>query len=292
MPDQIREQPTRTFRAVLIGETTRREFRDLVSWLCGHPFVSVANTFADISTALQNDHWIEHADLTIVLQSWSEQFTAQEVDQLVGRTLSHRLLCSYGIWCESDGRNKSVWPDAVRVPLRLAESNIQHELNRSSDDHEPLPPTAARDEIFAHRLDTTGGTGTVELNAKNVAIVGPDRIMRRTVAMVLRDLGMRTVDVPLIAVDPRVPIRSQETPRGPIHVVIHDLDPWSPQVAESLDAARQKFPKAKIIGLATMPDAGLSAEIADEQLDGVVPKLDLQHGLQWHLLQTCGTTQS
>ena len=85
--------------------------------------------------------------------------------------------------------------------------------------------------------------------------------------------------------DLRTPIRPQETPRGPIHVVLHDLDPWGAAVRESLDAARQMFPSAILLGFATMPDAGLMTEIVDADIDGVVPKLDLQHGLQWKLSQ-------
>ncbi len=32
-----------------------------------------------------------------------------------------------------------------------------------------------------------------------------------------------------------------------------------------------------------MPDAGISTEIVDAHIDAVIPKLDFENGLRWHL---------
>jgi hypothetical protein len=270
-------------RVALVGPAGRREFRELISWLCEHEDIRVSDEFSDIETALQHPDRLAESQLTVVLQSYSDQYAAPAIDQLIGQTLFQRLLCCYGAWCESDGRNRTQWPDALRVPVRLAQSVIELELPGIGAEADPIPPTAARDEIFAHRLiDVPAGTRLRELNA---VIIGPDRVIRRTVNATLKELGMRTISLPLIVVNPRTAIRPQETPRGPIHMVLHDLDPYGSAISESLQAARQMFPSAKIFGLATMPDSGLTAEIDDEHLDDVVPKLDLQHGLQWKLTQ-------
>ena len=270
-------------RVVIIGHAARREFAGLAKWLCQHPQIQVIREFADIDAALARPEPLEAAQLTIVLQSSSDQYSAPAVNQLIGRTLFHRLLCCYGPWCESDGRSRNSWPDAVRVPLRLAESVIEQEFRRIQIGTPPIPPTSSRDEIFAHRLGDDTDTSAFHCLQRNAVAIGPDHVFRKTVTMTLQDFGLRTVSLPLIKVDPRIPIRPQQTPQGPIHVVLHDLDPWGEAVRASLNAARQRFPSAKILGLATMPDAGMTAEIFDEQLDAVIPKLDMHHGLNWHL---------
>ncbi len=269
-------------RVALIGPGGRREFRELIGWLCEHADIRVTDEFADIDTAIQSDR-LSDCHLTLVLQSYSDQYTAADINQLIGQTLFQRLLCCYGAWCESDGRNRALWPDALRVPVRLAQSIIELELPSIGAEADPIPPTAARDEIFAHRLiEAPSDKDFRELNA---AIIGADRIIRRTTTATLKELGLRTISLPLIITDPKKTIRPQETPRGPIHLVLHDLDPFGSAIKKSLQAARLMFPAAKILGLATMPDAGLTAEVADEPLHGIVPKLDMQHGLQWKIGQ-------
>lgn len=278
-------------RVALIGASGRREFRDLVTWLCGHEQIRITDEFSGLETALQNQACFDNTQMTIVLQSYSDQYASLAIDQLIGMTLFQRLLCCYGPWCESDGRNRSLWPDALRIPVRLAQSVVELELPGVGADADPIPPTAARDEIFAHRLIETSAEARLSFEDLNVAVVGPDGVFRHTVSATVKELGARIISLPLIAIEPRNAIRPQETPRGPIHLVLHDLDPWSDLVSESLAGARQMFPAAKVLGLATMPDAGLTAETVDEHLDDIVPKLDLQHGLQWKLAQHSGSVQ-
>ena len=276
---------TDTRQLVLIGDVKRREFRTLSQWLCSQ--AQLISEFFGIEPALQHkDDRLASADLTIVMQSWSDQFSNSEVNHLIGRTLFSRLLCVYSPACESDGRNRSVWPDAVRVPLRLAQSVIEQELNNVDRDLEALPPTSAGDEIFAHRLGTIDDWSPLpQLQSMNGAIISPDRALRRMVTQATRELGLKSLEMPLIAVSPKRRIRPQETSRGPVHIVIHDLDPWGPLVEASLNATRQMFPSAVVLGLATMPDAGLTIEVADQRVENIIPKLDIQHGLRWHLRQ-------
>ncbi len=276
---------TATRQLAIIGDVKRREFRPLAKWLCSQ--ARTITEFPAIEPALQQrDEVLVDADLTIVMQSWSDQFSAADVNQLVGRTLFSRLLCVYGSACESDGRNRNAWPDAVRVPLRLAQSVIAQELCNADRDQEALPPTAARDEIFAHRLGCVDDWAPMPaLYSMNGAIISPDRALRRTMAVAVKELGLRSLDIPLIAVSGNRTIKPQETSRGPVHIVIHDLDPWGQHVEASLNAARQMFPSGVVLGLATMPDAGLGIEVADQNLESAIPKLDLQHGLRWHLQQ-------
>ncbi|MEZ6128306.1 MAG: hypothetical protein R3C59_06470 [Planctomycetaceae bacterium] len=278
-------EPIAECSTLVIGQAVRREFSSLVKWLCRQRQIRFVSDFPDVDGALKDPDLLASADLTIVLQSWSDQYAAKAVDRLIGHTLNGRLLCCYGPWCESDGRNRTIWPDAARVPVRLAAAVIADELVRFAVSIPPLFPTSARDEVFAHRLEIPADSVPPRLDQFNAAVVSPDRSLRKTVAVTLRDLGIRTVSLPLIKVAHRQKIRAQETPRGPIHVVLHDLDPYIDAVRDSLEVARKMFPVAHLLGLATMPDSGLTVEVADEELAGIVPKLDMRHGLQWRLTE-------
>lgn len=270
---------------ILIGNVRRREFSSLATWLCDQTDVRIVGQFATIEDAFEDDGAsLSEADMTIVLQSWSDQFSKRNADRLIGQTLFRRLICCYGAWCESDGRNRDIWPDAHRVPLRLVQRVIEWEVIRIGRGEPAVPPTSARDEIFAYRLGEPEDWAPLPaLVTMNSAIISPDAVLRRTVKMLLRDLGMKSLSLPLIRVNGRQRIKPKETSRGPVHFVIHDLDPWGPLVEESLANARRMFPKAEILGMATMGDAGLTSEIVDEGIQSVIPKLDLEDGMRWHL---------
>lgn len=268
---------------VLIGSASRREFSKLVSWLRQNPAIRIVGDFKDVGAALDGwDRLAADPKMTIVLQSWSDESSQPDVNQLIGRTLFRRLLCCFGPWCESDGRNRAVWPDALQVPARLAESVIAAELHRIESSAPSIPPTSARDEVFAHRMDATAdGPSLSGLQDMNGAVISADRVFRKTVCLTLRDYGLRALHLPLITSRHRIVPR--ETPRGPIHLVFHDLDPWGPLTEDSLTAARRMFPASTVLGIASMPDAGISTEIVDAQIDAVIPKLDFENGLRWHL---------
>ncbi|MEZ6124403.1 MAG: hypothetical protein R3C49_14690 [Planctomycetaceae bacterium] len=265
---------------IVIGNAHRREFGPLAQWLIRHPSIRVIGEHAEIRSAVEHDP----ADLTIVLQSWSDQYTQKDINLLIGHTLFRRLFCCYGPWCESDGRNRSLWPDAVRIPIRLSESVIEHELKAIRLGQDAIPPTASGDEIFSHRISPVRDVALAErLDRMNGAVVGADRVFRRVLAQTLRSLGLRNAAVPLIRLNNRDDPRPQSTERGPIHFVFHDLDPWGPDVQASLAASHHIFPDAVVVGVATMHDGGLATELADDGPLHIVPKLDPQHGLEWWL---------
>jgi len=89
------------------------------------------------------------ADLIVVCQSWSDEHAADEVETLLSAAPLARILCVYGRWCDSDGRTRSIWPLAVRVPAAEFETRLAHELEVLEGTRPPLPLTASRAEIFA-----------------------------------------------------------------------------------------------------------------------------------------------
>lgn len=278
-------------QSVTIIGPQRREFLDVLRFLSQlSPSCQLAH-FERLSDALNSDPSnLDDADLVVVLQSHSDQYGRREAERLIGRTVFGRLLCCYGPWCESDGRTREIWPDSIRVPLRLANALIEKELNDCVTGDLPIPPTASRDEVFTHRLrKVSEQRHRAELQQPvNAAVVGPDRILRRMLSMQLTDLGIRSLNIPLIEVQPGVPVVMKETSRGPVHLVLHDLDPWCPLTEASLTAARRMFPSAAVWGIASMPDGGLATETADCKLKRIVPKLDAELGLRWHLQHWSG----
>ena len=278
-----RDGETDRCRAVLIGNEFRREFQSLVGWIRRN--TQVVGSFRTIGEAVESRRLNEDAsDLAIVLQSWSDEYAAGDVNELIGRTLFRRLVCCFGAACESDGRNRAVWPAATRISVPLAGSVIASEILRLTDGEEAIPPTAAADEIFSYRMcgNQNGGV-PVNPDGRNGAVVSPDAALRRTMVTALKEQGLMSLGLPLITVSGKHPVRQKETSRGPVHIVLHDLDPWGAPVADSLTAVRRMFPSAVILGLAGLPNAGLAVEIADQKLAGIVPKLDLENGLRQHL---------
>lgn len=86
--------------------------------------------------------------LIIVCQSWPDEFSTSEVNDLISQFPISRLVCCYGVWCESDGRTRTNWPLSIRVPARSAHARIQQEWNIAQGKANVFPLTAGRDEIF------------------------------------------------------------------------------------------------------------------------------------------------
>ncbi|MCA9082925.1 MAG: hypothetical protein KDA81_02665 [Planctomycetaceae bacterium] len=269
----------------VIGNTHRREFRPILEVLQRIRNKHRVTAFPAINAALADPLFKDvPPDLCIVLQSTPREYHPQDVNELIGRTLFSRVICCFGPWCESDGRNHSIWPDAFRVPVRLSASVISRELDALLRDEDTLPVTSSRDEVFAHRLGRIQEWQPLSsLKHLNGAVISADRVFRMTLSTALKDLGLKSLKLPLIT--ERRTVTPRETTRGPIHLVIHDLDPWGQTVERSLHASRTMFPEAVFWGIATMPDAGLEVEIIDEELSAVIPRLDFQHGLRWHVSQ-------
>lgn len=276
-------QPTEPdLRITVIGQQ-RREFMSVMKAIADLEIAHRLFWYETVDEALDDGpDGVDDADLVVVFQSFSDQFRRSSVEALIGRTIFGRLLCCYGPWCESDGRNRNLWPDSVRVPLRLAAGMIRSEIGAIVDEADPLPPTAARDEIFTHRLYQSDSQRNSEnVTDVNAIVVSPDRVFGETLRASLEELGIACQTLPLLEADSSLS-RDQPTAKQ-VSLVLHDVDPWCGVVADSLSRVRHLWPSADVFGVATMPDAGIASELADESLRGVIPKLDLQLGLQHQL---------
>jgi len=140
---------TATLQVLFLGDSRplemRRAFACVERAATGGMIEQVANVEQAVSLIAAAD-W--YPDLVIVFQSWPDQFGAAEVQKLIGMLPLARWVCCFGAWCESDGRNKAIWPQSIRVPARSAEWRIRDELWVLADRRNALPLTASRDEIF------------------------------------------------------------------------------------------------------------------------------------------------
>ncbi len=110
--------------------------------------------------------------LIIVCQNWPDEFSTRGLHDLISRFPISRLVCCYGVWCESDGRTRTNWPLSIRVPARSAHARIQQEWDIAQGKVNVLPLTAGRDEIFQSetsleplRLDSDGISPLIEVTS-------------------------------------------------------------------------------------------------------------------------------
>ncbi len=244
----------------LIGDTSSPEFPGLVHQL-HQQFPNLTElTFSSISEWERSEASRRQIPLTVVLQSWSDEYSPAEIDRLVGATLFTGLLCCYGAWCEGDGRTHQLWPHSTRIPLRFAHQIIQAKLQRIKAGRPLLPPTAARDEVFLYRQrhnDTK-----LPQRRRSALIVSPDRVYRSTFAEVMTSCGWQASSV-------STDVEALRKVRSP-HVIVHDLDPDTAVTAASVEECQSRFPRAQLYGLSNQPQrlSKLATNLT------VLPKLD------------------
>jgi len=245
---------------VLIGDTEAPEFFGLVSRLRQEFPGLPKHTYLDIPAWERIGNNDRSSALTVVLQSWSDEYLPGEVDRLVGATLFTGLLCCYGAWCEGDGRTHRVWPHGTRIPLRYAYQVIQAELRRIKSERPMLPPTAARDEVFLYRQSDDRPSSRPGHDA--ALLVSPDRLYRSTLGSVMTSCGWNVTGV---STEPE-----KLSGVRPPHVVVHDLDPHGDVMLESLKECRSRFPHARLFGLASQPQRSF----IDDTDIVIMPRLD------------------
>ena len=179
---------------LLIGSNYANESREVervVQQVLGDCELRACNSVTAAINTIRRDDWFP--DLVVVSQTWSDEFSRDEVQRLIAECAFTRMIVAYGPWCDSDGRNRSIWPLAVRMPINLLESRLKREVDVLSGRREPLPLTASRDEIFefdrGHDELNARRTGDQKRSAEVVLSIG-DRALRDSVAAQLADEGI------------------------------------------------------------------------------------------------------
>lgn len=247
-------------KILLLGEAALDDFGSVVDFVRGRAEGEAARTAGDLETLkrlIKEDAWFP--DLVVVLQAWPDQFSTEEVHELIALIPLARIVCCFGPWCDSDGRTRSIWPLAVRVSVPAAPNRLAHELALISNSDGPgravLPLTASRAEIF--EFDFAGGAPERE-PAMTAAVISPDRRWREMVESVLgrKDVLLRTAD-------------SADRPS----VVLFDADPWNDERCAALRAIRAANPEARVVACAGFPRADLERGLRQSGADEVWFKL-------------------
>ncbi|MBS0262555.1 MAG: hypothetical protein JSS02_11440 [Planctomycetes bacterium] len=215
-------------------------------------------------------------DVIVVVQSWPDEYSIKDANLAISRYPQASLICCYGPWCDADGRTRSIWPLAVRVPLDAFADRLQRELrfagaqqalNRSANGESStkpgtrpvgrglLPLTASRTEIFEHGQTTPRGD---PLGAMPVAILSPDQAWKE---MLGRMLNLRGADW----------IMDQELDRA--QCILLDVDPWSVVRANELAAVRRSSKNGQLIACTGFPNLGLREELLGQGANQVWFKL-------------------
>jgi hypothetical protein len=184
---------------LIVGDLDSADSSPIRDWLRAHaplPDIRRAVDLRDVRRIKDAGDWLP--DLVLVCQSWSDQFSAVDANALVAWFPLARLVCCHGPWCESDGRTRTQWPLAVRVPVSLAPARLDLEID--------LPLTATRADVFGA---TRGAAKFPDLSGIFVAIDSHDRPLADCWRSWVEVAGGSVVDQP--------------TKRT---VVLFDADPW------------------------------------------------------------------
>ena len=239
---------------ITIGNESDPEFSE-VQWLLRSPSVAPrCRNWPRVADFLKDATGQSPADLVVVWQRWSHEYTAEDIQQLLAAVPLSRVCCVYGPWCEADGRSRSLWPPALRVPVWQAARRLEQEISAARDGHiAPLPWTAAREEAWLH---DTSHTSLPVLTGLTIAIDSPDAAYRQMLVELLTAAG---ADVS--SEDQSVAVR------------VFDLDPWTPQRADLL-SGYLTTEECLVIGVSDWTTADRAAVWTEAGIAAVVSKLD------------------
>jgi hypothetical protein len=238
---------------LVLGDLDRAEMRPLVVWL--KDCVADAQRWVAVSEMARIGGEFaanEFPDLIVVLQSWPNEFSTSDVNQLLAFAPLSRVVVCYGAWCESDGRNYDLWPRSVRIPVWAARPRIEREwrLIQAPGEVPLLPWSASREEIFAADHPSI----TASLVPQRILIDSPDSAYRRFLVEQFAEAGHIVVS---------------DNPS----VLMFDADPWGSSRAAALQALTDRYPQAISFALASLIQPPLVEELQGLGIESVLPKL-------------------
>ena len=256
----------------VIGRSHASEFRGLVRLIQNSSAIYITGQFETIAEALSGG-LAEHlpADIVVVLQAFSDEYSAADAGQLIGRMLFRRVLCCYGPWCLSDGRTHEIWPVAARVSVASAWNVLEQEVRSIRAGVQALLPMAAAEEVFALRAIVESDDYPASYDA--ILIVSDDRTLRETIAEMLRHTANQVFECGTSITQLQRTLEKSRMPdgvRSGIRVLL-DIDGQEFRKRELLDVIRTKFPTSDLIRLTSFPQA-----VADESnFTHVIDKLEV-----------------
>ncbi len=247
------------FDILVVGDVSTNEMQQVRSFL--------NSTAEDQKVSCQPDlpyrSRYHDPDLIIVCQNWPDEFSVRDVRNSLATFPLSRWVCCYGVWCESDGRNRDIWLHSVRVAARTCFDRLAHEVAVITRKSPPLPLTASRDEVFAYDHTAT----MIRQHARNrIAIVSPDREFRNWLCDLLSEAGQEVVDFPSSDISPEL--------------IIWDTDPVDDdRFPERITEAKRQYPQAEGIALMHMPHVQDAVRLKNAGIRSVICKLGCEQQL-------------
>ncbi len=260
-------------KVLLLGNTQPSEMQPVAEFVRQHSNHASLKQAKSLSAALElvnGQHWFP--DLVVVCQNRPDEFSRTNVERLLSLLPLTRWVCCFGAWCESDGRNRDIWPLSVRVPARCAHARIRRELGVLLDQQPSLPLTASRDEIFAYDRP-----GHLPQNGSQlpVAVFSPDFELRAWLTDLLIAAGYQS--------------GSTDHPESPA-AIVWDVDPLCEPTLAKIRDFRSHNPGIAIVALAAFAHPEDVQALKTCGADAVVAKLTTQTDLL-DALQNAVTTR-
>jgi hypothetical protein len=270
---QMHEERTSQLTAVaIIGRSDACEFRTLVRQIQNSRDLVVVGQFDTIKEAV--DAGLAEripADVVVVLQAFSDEYSAADAGELIGRMLFGRVLCCYGPWCISDGRTHDIWPVVARVSVGSAWSVLQQESRNIRAGLPALLPMAAAEEVFVHRAAVASVRYQGASDA--ILIISDDRMLRETIAETLRHSATQVFDCST-SLNQLQRVFKKLIAANVAHSkvsVLLDIDGMESRESELLAMLRTHFSATRLLLLSSFPQS-----IADNgTYDQIIDKLEV-----------------
>ena len=165
------------------GALSKGQTADILESVDSHNVQSLADAISLVGTGELIP------DLVVSFQSIPDEYSAADIDQLIGLLPLSRFVVTFSPWCESIGRSEQRWPSAWSVPLVHAAARIRLELQQLAEDSTPLLATTSRDEAFA-----TLAAGSLEQTdhpgrGMSARVVSADVSLKECFECIARSLG-------------------------------------------------------------------------------------------------------
>jgi hypothetical protein len=231
-------RPRPPLHLLLVGQTERREFRDIAALLAGE---TVLTCCPNLNRALAMAH-VETApwDLIVIAQSHPGEYSSNQIDALRTRFPTSPLVALLGSWCEGETRTGKPWPAAARVFWHDFPDWWRTGRQTTAERRCPawgLPVTFAEEErLLALDQHQTTGWGLVVIASHRTATV--DALTTACSDRNLATLWIRPGD--------------RTTARGAA-AVVWDGSQMSAEESHELEALSQRFPGAPLLALLDFP---------------------------------------
>jgi hypothetical protein len=266
------ERKSQLTAVAIIGRSDACEFRTLVRQIQNSRDLVVVGQFDTIKEAV--DAGLAErilADVVVVLQAFSDEYSAADAGQLIGRMLFGRVLCCYGPWCISDGRTHDIWPVVARVSVGSAWSVLQQEGRNIRAGVPALLPMAAAEEVFVHRAAVASVRYQGASDA--ILIISDDRMLRETIAETLRHSATQVFDCST-SLNQLQRVFKKLIAANVAHSkvsVLLDIDGMESRESELLAMLRTHFSATRLLLLSSFPQS-----IADNgTYDQIIDKLEV-----------------